>query len=148
MAEILKITNNKAKIGMDDSSVIEVPIASIGYANPKEGDQVKVYKDGKDYIVKREVSGVNSIYHYGEDGVKTINKHVFVWVANFLFGGFGVDRFLRGQIGLGFVKLFLGWVTLGIWPIVDWVISLTKAYGGAYGNVENITFDSEGNYTA
>ncbi len=78
---------------------------------------------------------------------RKINKHVFVWVGNFLFGGLGVDRFLRGQIGLGLVKLFFGWLTLGIWPFVDWVISLSKAYGNAYGNVENITFDAQGNYT-
>jgi len=27
---------------------------------------------------------------------KVINKHVFVWVLNFLVGHFGVDRFVRG----------------------------------------------------
>ena len=77
---------------------------------------------------------------------KKINKHVFVWVGAFLFGNLGVDRFLRGQIGLGLVKLFFGWLTLGIWPLVDWIISLSKAYGNAYGNVEDLTFDAQGNY--
>jgi len=70
---------------------------------------------------------------------KTINKHVFVWVGNFLFGGIGVDRFLRGQIGLGILKLITAG-GLGIWTLVDWIISLSKAYGDAYGKVEDITF--------
>ena len=77
---------------------------------------------------------------------RKINKHIFVWVGTFLFGEIGVDRFLRGQIGLGICKLLFGWLTLGIWPFVDWVISLSKAYGNAYGKVEDITFDANGNY--
>lgn len=75
-----------------------------------------------------------------------INKHIFVWVGAFLFGSFGVDRFLRGQIGLGVVKLLFGWITLGIWPLVDFIIAVSKAYGNAYSSVEEITFDSNGNY--
>lgn len=69
------------------------------------------------------------------------------WLGTFLLGGLGVDRFLRGQIGLGICKLLFNWMTLGIWELVDWIVTLTKAYGAAYGNVENITFDSKGNYT-
>jgi len=35
-----------------------------------------------------------------EGKVSTTNKHVFVWVFTFLLGGFGIDRFTRGQVGL------------------------------------------------
>ena len=47
----------------------------------------------------------------------------------FFFGGFGVDRFYIGDIGLGVAKLLLGWLTFGIWPIVD--ISLILSGAGA-----------------
>ena len=70
---------------------------------------------------------------------KQINKHVFVWVGTFLFGGIGVDRFMRGQIGLGILKL----ITVGgfgIWALVDWIIAMSKAYGTSFGSVEDITF--------
>jgi len=53
-----------------------------------------------------------------------INKHLFVWVFSFLLGWFGVDRFMRGQIGIGIVKLLFDW--FAIWALIDWIIALTK----------------------
>ena len=147
MAEILKISGSEVKIGADDGKVVTVPISSIAYANPQEGDKVTLYKDGDSYIVKKVASAMGGIMQEGKDGGKKINKHIFVWVGTFLFGGLGVDRFLRGQIGLGICKLLFGWLTLGIWELVDWIVALTKAYGSAYGNVEEITFDANGKYT-
>lgn len=43
----------------------------------------------------------------------------FVLLMSIFFGGLGVDRFVLGDVGLGTCKLLLGWLTLGIWPIVD-----------------------------
>lgn len=148
MAEIISISGSEVKIGQDDGKVTTVPIASIHYANPREGDKVQVYKDGKNYIVQRADAA--------PDGGKTINKHIFVWIGNFMFGGLGVDRFMRGQVGLGVFKLLcctIGWIVIvggfagWIWTLVDWIISISKAYGAAYGSEENITFDENGNYT-
>lgn len=147
MAEILKINEKEVKIGTDDGKVATVPIASIAYPDPQEGDKVNVYKDGSSYIVKKVPTTMDGIYQTESNGNKSINKHIFVWVGTFIAGGFGVDRFLRGQIGLGICKLLFGWLTLGIWELVDWIVALTKAYGSAYGSEENITFDAEGHYT-
>lgn len=68
-----------------------------------------------------------------------INKHIFVWIGAFLVGGFGVDRFMRGQIGMGIFKLLCSWMTLGIWPLIDWIISLVKAYS-VYSDTDDLTF--------
>ncbi len=40
-------------------------------------------------------------------------------ILGLLLGGFGADRFYKGDIGLGVLKLLLCWATLGIWWIVD-----------------------------
>ncbi|HHN47906.1 MAG TPA: TM2 domain-containing protein, partial [Bacteroidales bacterium] len=50
-------------------------------------------------------------------------------VISILVGGFGVDRFLLDQTGLGVAKL-LTCGGLGIWAIVDWflIMGLTRDY--------------------
>lgn len=40
-------------------------------------------------------------------------------ILGLAFGFFGVDRFYKGDVGLGIAKLFLSWITFGIWPLVD-----------------------------
>lgn len=77
---------------------------------------------------------------------KKMNKHVFVWVFTFILGELGVDRFVRGQIGLGILKL-ITCGGCGIWYLVDWIIALTKVYGSAYADSEDVVFIN-GQYSA
>ena len=70
---------------------------------------------------------------------RRINKHIFVWVCNFLFGTLGVDRFIRGQIGLGILKLITGGA-FGVWALIDFIISLVKCYGVEFGSSEDVVF--------
>ncbi|MDP9806711.1 TM2 domain-containing membrane protein YozV [Trueperella bonasi] len=92
--------------------------------------------------------------HYGnqynpnyDPRYKVMNKHLFVWLGAWFAGAFGVDRFMRGQVGMGLFKLLIGsWITLGIWPLVDWIIAMVKAYGQAYGHGDDIVFAANGAY--
>jgi TM2 domain-containing membrane protein YozV len=71
---------------------------------------------------------------------RSVNKVAFVLLSFFL-GAFGVDRFMRGQVGLGIFKLLIGsWATLGIWPLVDFIIALVKL--GKYQ--DDFIFDNAG----
>jgi len=70
---------------------------------------------------------------------KSMNKHLFVWLGSFLFGEIGVDRFMRGQIGLGILKLLtIG--GLGLWCLIDFIIALVKVYGSAFSETEEVVF--------
>ena len=65
---------------------------------------------------------------------RIFNKHIFVWLASVIFGTIGADRFMRGQIGIGIVKL----ITLGgfgIWWLADAAIAIYKAYEIADNNL-------------
>lgn len=56
---------------------------------------------------------------------KRINKYLFTFVGALLFGGIGADRFMRGQVGIGILKL----ITVGgvsIWSFIDFIIALVK----------------------
>ncbi|MCO0831892.1 NINE protein [Fructobacillus sp. W13] len=70
---------------------------------------------------------------------KTINKHLFVWLGAFLFGNLAVDRFMRGQIGIGILKLIINAGTFGLWALIDLIIAIVKAYS-TYSDTEDLTF--------
>lgn len=55
---------------------------------------------------------------------KRYEKVLFL-VLQFFVGYLGVDRFMRGQIGLGVLKL-VTFGGVGVWSLIDFVIALTK----------------------
>jgi predicted RNA-binding Zn-ribbon protein involved in translation (DUF1610 family) len=102
------------------TSALEVHCSSCGEKIKKEAEICP--KCGVRQIIQTQPGQLMS--QNGNE--RRINKHFFVWVGTFLFGYFGVDRFLRGQIGFGILKILVDW--FGIWALIDWIIALTK-YG-------------------
>ena len=48
-------------------------------------------------------------------------------ILGFFLGGLGIDWFYLGNTGMGVAKLLVGWLTLGIWPLIDWIVILAGA---------------------
>jgi hypothetical protein len=71
------------------------------------------------------VPTAGSIPVYG--GAVSPKSRTVASILGFFFGGLGVDRFYLGNIGMGVAKLLVGWLTLGIWPLIDWIIILAGA---------------------
>lgn len=148
MSKIIKIEAGEVYIGGENQEITKAPISAVNYANPQVNDDVNIFQDGKTVIVSRaeNIPAAQNVQVNVQQGSayvakeKKMNKHVFAWVGSFLFGGLGVDRFMRGQVGLGIVKLLFGWATLGIWALVDFIIALVKVYGNAFGQDEDVTF--------
>ena len=76
-----------------------------------------------DYVEHLKAS-TNILYEEIKIMEKRINKVTFLLVA-WLLGGLGVDRFMRGQVGLGILKLITAGL-LGLWALIDLIIALTK----------------------
>ena len=56
---------------------------------------------------------------------KRVSKNIYTWVGCFLFGGYGVNWFMRGKVGLGILKI-ITFGGVGVWSLIDWIIALTK----------------------
>ncbi|MDM4761812.1 NINE protein [Galbitalea sp. SE-J8] len=98
-------------------------------ANPA----VEHYWDGTRYTQTRPVGApgvtappvqvVNNYYPAGQPAVSPKSRLVATLLGFFL-GGLGVHRFYLGNVGLGIALLLVGWLTLGIWPLIDWIVVL------------------------
>lgn len=56
-----------------------------------------------------------------------IYKPTVVLLLSIFLGVIGIDRFYIGNVGLGVAKLLFGWLTFGIWPLLDIFFSYRKA---------------------
>lgn len=76
--------------------------------------------DGKWIIDKRSQEKVSA----GQTDLSLKDKGVLILLAT-LLGFFGADRFYRGQVGLGIVKL-LTFGGLGIWTLIDYIMYMVS----------------------
>lgn len=90
--------------------------------------------------------GYNRGFNRGRTAYRRCNKHIFTWVFSFLLGMYGVDRFARGQIGLGLLKL-MTFGGFGMWYLADVIVAALESYVGPYRNQEDLEFDQLGRYT-
>ncbi|WP_017935703.1 TM2 domain-containing protein [Nocardioides sp. Iso805N] len=136
MAEIIGVDGTELRVGTDDGAVIAVPIGLIRFANPTIGQHVNVYRDGNNYVVTPAMPAAAAVT---ASGTKTDFGTVvapgtspksrgLASILGFFLGVLGVHRFYLGNIALGVCMLLFGWLTLFIWPFVDWLVVLC---GGA-----------------
>jgi hypothetical protein len=77
---------------------------------------------------------------------RKINKHVFTWALSLVCGMYGVDRFARGQVGLGIMKL-LSFGGFGFWYMADLAVAIYKSYFAPDAmSQEDLHFDDFGRY--
>jgi hypothetical protein len=77
---------------------------------------------------------------------RKMNKHIFTWMFSVFLGIYGVDRFVRGQVGLGMLKS-LTFGGLGFWYLADAGIAIYKSYMAPDAmDQEDLHFDQWGRY--
>lgn len=87
-------------------------------------------------------------YHRTEEipYARKMNKHLFTWVCSCVGGMYGVDRFVRGQVGLGVLKI-LTFGGLGFWYLADLGVAIYKSYMETDAETqEDLHFDVFGRY--
>ncbi len=133
---VLTSEEEKKVIGSEDEVTIDVDIDDLEWKVETESPEPDVIIEEKIEIREEDPR---------DYGCRVVNKHVFTWVYSFLLGIYGVDRFVRGQIGLGIFKL-LTFGGLGFWAIYDVAVAANKSYGYAFRNDEELIFLDDGSY--
>ncbi len=74
---------------------------------------------------------------YGIDPVTGMpfsdKSKIIAGLLQIFLGTLGVGRFYTGHIGLGVAQLLLGWLTCGVWPLVDGIMMLMGKVPDAQG---------------
>lgn len=77
-------------------------------------------------VLKTSLRNADDDSYEAVNAVKIRNSKAVLLVSIFL-GMFGIDRFIIGDVGFGIAKLLFGWMTCGIWPIIDIFFSYKAA---------------------
>ena len=107
----------------------------IGWQQDPGNALMERYWDGTSFTMVRPISSQDpQVVTYRTPGALAPTSGVspksrtVAAILGFLLGGFAVHRFYLGNVGMAVVMLLVGWLTLFIWNLIDWVIVLA---GGA-----------------
>lgn len=95
----------------------------------------------KDYIPDESVLSLRASLEKASDSsyenliAVPVKKPTTALILSIFLGGLGVDRFYIGDVGLGITKLLLGWLTFGIWALVDIFLCYKKAKQVNFNNI-------------
>ncbi len=115
--------------------------ASAGWYPDPRDPALEYWWDGTQYTESRQTRAIvptaspaaavaPAAYEPRPAGVSSKSRLVATLLGFFL-GGIGVHRFYLGNIGLGVALLLLGWLTFGIWPLIDWIVVIAgQAHDG------------------
>lgn len=70
------------------------------------------------YLLQRQLEDVDKKQLYALSSI-SLKSPLVGLILGVIFGVLGVDRFYKGDIGIGIVKLCLCWLTFGIWWAID-----------------------------
>lgn len=93
--------------------------------------------DEKQFILMQKLEQADDSAY---DNLTMIKTHdpILILVMSLFLGGLGIDRFMIGDIGLGVCKLLFGWLTFGIWPLIDMFLCYKKSKEINFNNIISI----------
>ena len=128
---------------LGQTGVMSNPTAP-GWTSDPFNSEIERYWDGAAFTMTRSTAGsappqqlapaatYSPALAVNNTGVSQKSRTIAALLGFFL-GGLGVHRFYLGNVGMGFALLFLGWLTLYLWNLIDWIIVLAGGAKDGYG---------------
>lgn len=91
-------------------------------------------------IIKKEAEicvkcGVRQINPNSSDPSASEKSRLTAFLLCTFLGIFGVHRFYVGKITSGIMQILFGWLTLGIWLLIDWIMILAGSFKDKEGKI-------------
>ncbi len=85
----------------------------------------RIPSDKQAYFKKKLEEASDDSY----DAILTAKTHnpTTVLLCSIFLGGLSVDRFILGDVGLGIAKLLFGFITFGLWNLIDIFLCYKKS---------------------